>query len=343
MLAKKSAKSFIITLILMVVTACGGSDAKFEDPAEKTVVKTPTDPVDLGSTVTPSPSPTPVATVVPMPTSVPTATPTATPQVSEIDADQDGSNVTRDCNDNDASIHPRADDIPGDGIDQNCSGADNYLAKVLEKRQFFSADNPELQDNLYHEIFYGSAGKIRKEIYYKEPSKILKTVEYHYDDKGYLVKKIYADSKDGVIYTESIENDKTGKKIVLRLVNEQTDELETVVKYQYNPDETLRREVRTNAVTGEIDWITEYSYVHGKIDSVVITKEDGTLLVRSVYEYRLGGLLKKIMSKKVMPDGSTQFEEQRYTYNTNGQVSTLAVYQNDKKYSVSTFTYELAE
>src|SRR3990167_8298976 len=165
MLAKKSAKSFIITLILMVVTACGGSDAKFEDPAEKTVVKTPTDPVDLGSTVTPSPSPTPVATVIP--TATPTATPT--PEVSEIDADQDGSGVTRDCNDNDASIHPRAKDIPGDGIDQNCSGADNYLAKVLERREYSFLDNPELQDTLYHETFYESANKIGREIYYKEP------------------------------------------------------------------------------------------------------------------------------------------------------------------------------
>jgi arylsulfatase A-like enzyme len=29
-----------------------------------------------------------------------------------------------DCNDRDASIHPDAPDVPGDGIDQNCSGAD---------------------------------------------------------------------------------------------------------------------------------------------------------------------------------------------------------------------------
>jgi len=42
----------------------------------------------------------------------------------DIDNDNDGYIQGEDCNDHDASIHPGAIDIAGDGIDQNCSGAD---------------------------------------------------------------------------------------------------------------------------------------------------------------------------------------------------------------------------
>src|SRR5262245_25134519 len=42
----------------------------------------------------------------------------------EVDADNDGWPASLDCNDHDASIFPAADDVPGDGIDQNCSGHD---------------------------------------------------------------------------------------------------------------------------------------------------------------------------------------------------------------------------
>ncbi|MEO6773160.1 MAG: sulfatase-like hydrolase/transferase [Kofleriaceae bacterium] len=52
-----------------------------------------------------------------------------------IDLDRDGSSAILgggDCDDLDARIHPGAVDVPGDGIDQDCDGADAVVAKPAE-------------------------------------------------------------------------------------------------------------------------------------------------------------------------------------------------------------------
>ncbi|MBN2802180.1 MAG: putative metal-binding motif-containing protein [Deltaproteobacteria bacterium] len=45
-----------------------------------------------------------------------------------IDDDSDGFNDVLDCDDSDKTIHPAAYDIPEDGIDQDCDGADAVIS-----------------------------------------------------------------------------------------------------------------------------------------------------------------------------------------------------------------------
>jgi formylglycine-generating enzyme required for sulfatase activity len=59
------------------------------------------------------------------PTSEPSNSPTSEPSSTVNDQDQDGYLLEDgDCDDNDASVYPGADEIIGDGIDQDCSGED---------------------------------------------------------------------------------------------------------------------------------------------------------------------------------------------------------------------------
>ena len=45
-------------------------------------------------------------------------------RVNSLDADADGHNAPQDCDDANPAIHPGAGDVAGDGVDQDCSGAD---------------------------------------------------------------------------------------------------------------------------------------------------------------------------------------------------------------------------
>jgi putative metal-binding protein len=71
----------------------------------------------IGRPAEPTPTPTPTATA--------TATPRGgTPQPSPTDADADGVPVPADCWDTNATVFPGAREIPGNSVDDDCSGGD---------------------------------------------------------------------------------------------------------------------------------------------------------------------------------------------------------------------------
>lgn len=82
-----------------------------------------------------------------------------------VDADNDGYTPTFDCNDNNDTIYVSATEIPGDGIDQDCSGVDSLAVDA--------ADPYESDDSLATAkpmaVTYGSPGETqhRKDVYSK--------------------------------------------------------------------------------------------------------------------------------------------------------------------------------
>ncbi len=47
------------------------------------------------------------------------------PDTGFIDADNDGTRASLDCDDTNADIYPGAPETPGDGVDSNCDGEDD--------------------------------------------------------------------------------------------------------------------------------------------------------------------------------------------------------------------------
>lgn len=77
----------------------------------------------LTPTASPLPPSFPPETGTPGPEPTPSPTPTGTP-LPITDEDQDGWPFLLDCNDTQASVHPGAEDLCGDGLDSDCTDGD---------------------------------------------------------------------------------------------------------------------------------------------------------------------------------------------------------------------------
>lgn len=112
--------AFIPSLGFWIVVGCTSSDIRNGNSSAE-VAGTCSDPVNC-----PNSEPAIGGEVsVPARPEAWTAPPPAVPDLGEgIDVDQDGWDITPDCNDLDSSVHPTAYDVSCDGVDQNCDGVD---------------------------------------------------------------------------------------------------------------------------------------------------------------------------------------------------------------------------
>ncbi|MFM7201749.1 MAG: putative metal-binding motif-containing protein, partial [Myxococcota bacterium] len=103
------------------------------------------------TTATPSPTHAPTPTGAPTPTSAPTPTNTPGP-TPEADVDEDGySPAAGDCDDEDPSSYPGAQETPYDGVDQSCDGKDleDVDQDGVTAEQVGGTDCDDLNQNTY--------------------------------------------------------------------------------------------------------------------------------------------------------------------------------------------------
>ena len=119
---------FFCFLTLLALVACGDS-SKSAEPSEDSPDEPSAEPAneptdEPANEPTDEPSAEPANEPTDEPSDEPSNEPTDDP--SEIDEDGDGFSAAEDCNDGDPTIHPEAEEIWYDGIDQNCDEQDDY-------------------------------------------------------------------------------------------------------------------------------------------------------------------------------------------------------------------------
>jgi formylglycine-generating enzyme required for sulfatase activity len=76
-----------------------------------------------------------------------------TPECIPLDIDLDGFDIIADCNDNDPNIFPGAEEIPNDGVDQDCDGSD--FVTPLMTWVYIDDDGSGMKDEDGNPISYG--------------------------------------------------------------------------------------------------------------------------------------------------------------------------------------------